>query len=169
VGTPPIAIYGLNRDVPDPDPAAPDYSVNKLTGCMVNTNGCGMYMTDNQSSNVSILFQGMIYAPSAKVDIDMRKDNSQYYYGGMIVRQFTLNTPGSATVPSPMIDLPSLVSGYQTRVIVLLTVSLCPGAGTCPAGTGTLKLRATVGISDDTGTPVASRRRITVYSWSVQR
>ena len=158
--TPPIAIYGLDENIT---------GVPKLTGCAATAGGCAVFSTDNRSDNVSLYVHGVVYTPSAKIELDVRKVTGQFFKGGIIARTVTISAPGSATTPDPMIGLPVPNYTYASRVVVVLSVYLCPGQSSCTTATGTLRLKVKVGFSDPTGFPTAGQRQVTVYSWAVQR
>jgi hypothetical protein len=162
---PPVAIYGLKTALGSiPAPPAAGKPTN---GCILDPAGCSIVST-NGTTDTSYYVMGAVYAPLAKVTLSMKKDSDQYFEDGMVARALAMSAPGSALTPMPLFGIPVGQPG-PSMTVVYLTVYVCPNQSTCSAGTGTLRLRAKVGINDPQGKPVAGQREITVYSWSVQR
>ncbi|MDT5023866.1 MAG: hypothetical protein QOE61_292 [Micromonosporaceae bacterium] len=159
---PPIAVYGLKAGVG---------TVHKQGGCIIDrpypSTGCPVITTELSPKN-SFYVQGTTYVPSAVLDISLNNTTQQVFRYGVIARSLYLSPTGSADLTNPVIEVPDDSPAYALRTVVNLDVYICPGADTCSA-TGTARLRAKVGISDPGGPPVAGKREITVYTWSVQR
>ncbi len=157
---PPIVLYGLKAAV-DTVPAQ--------GGCVVQTpypaTGCATITSDGLPGS-RLYVQGTTYLPGSALDITVNNPAGLTFADGVIARTLRLAPSATANLSGPVIGMPTS-AGRQT--IVYLTVYLCPGAGTCTTASGTQRLRAKVGISDPTGTPVLGERAVTVYSWSVLR
>lgn len=163
---PAIAFYGLKTTL-----GSGSLRVPAQTGCVIRFSGsgarCAVISTDNHSDTVRFYFQGHVYMPRAKIDLYLLKTSDQYLNGGVTVRAFSLFSPASSTIPTPLSSGPIVTPG-PGRTVVLLTVYVCPDSTTCNTGTGKLRLRVKVGFADE-GTPVAGARAVTIYNWSVQR
>jgi hypothetical protein len=116
---------------------------------------------------VRFYFQGHVYMPLAKVDLDLRKSSDQYLNGGVTVRAFSLFSPASGVIPTPLSSGPIQLP-RAGRTIVFLTVYVCP-ATPCTAGSGKTKLKVKVGFADPGGPATAGPRGVTIYNWSVVR
>jgi hypothetical protein len=165
---PPVALYGLSGPVSNNT----GQTVPALTGCLTSTDKtirCALFETAEHSKQIAIYLQGMAYAPSAWFDLDERGSTLQYFNDGLIARAVNVFAPASATVPTPFANLPVSLPGLSWS-IVNLTVSVCPGKTTCTPTTGTVRLRAKIGILDPTGIPATNgTRQAKIYTWSVQR
>jgi hypothetical protein len=164
---PAFAIYGLKSTI-----GSGSTQVLSQRGCVTDndysgSDPCAFIRTDsNHSDDVDFLVHGLVYAPTAWVDLDLTDSQDQHFDDGMVVRAFSIKAQQDSHPPT-VISIPSSMS--STRTVVYLTVYVCPGVSTCTTSTGKVRLRAKVGISDPTGSAVAGKREITVYSWSNQR
>ena len=158
--TPPIVFYGLT---------ATTNGVPGESGCVI-TLTCSVFSTD-QKPNDLLYIQGTLYAPLADVSVSFNNATESVFKFGIVAR--TLQVPkltGSVKFDGPFIEIPENTPGYPpTPTVVLLSVYDCPGASTCSAATGTLRLRSKVAIEDPSGAAVPGARLITVRSWSMQR
>ena len=165
--TPPIAVYGLgNTSLTNGSVTVP-----AQTGCVATfASRCALIETNQNSTNdVDIRMQGMVYAPRSWITLDLRKSTLQYFNDGIIARSFEVFSPASATLPTPVASVPTSTPGPSWSV-VNLTVRVCPGAATCTATPGAVRLKAKVGILDPTGVPATNgSRQAKIYTWSVQR
>jgi hypothetical protein len=163
---PPIAIYGLKAALGSGSKQIPAQS-----GCVTRTgdSACSFFQSDSNhdSSDVAFYIQGLVYVPLAWVDLDLRGSQSQYFNDGLVARAFSAAPPDSSGASNAILSNPNGAS--VGRTVVSLTVYLCPGQSTCTTGTGRVRLLVKVRMNDPTGTAVAGKREITVYSWSVQR
>lgn len=156
--SPPIAVYGLKTAVG---------GVPAQSGCTIAPAGCPVILTEN-SPNSKFYIQGTTYVPNASLNISLNNATGQVFRFGVIARSLSLSPTGSADLSSPVIEVPDEQPAYGLRTVVYLNVYVCPGVSTCSAS-GTLRLRAKVGILDPSGLPDPPKRQILVYSWSVQR
>lgn len=156
---PPIAVYGLKSAVG---------AVPAQSGSVTAINGDALIKSEN-SPNSRFYIQGTTYVPLSKLDISLNNSTGQVFRFGVIARSLYLNPTGSAYLGDPVIEIPDDSPSFGRLTIVYLTVYVCPGSATCTTGTGTLRLRAKVGLTDQTGIAVAGQRQVTVFSWSVQR
>jgi hypothetical protein len=141
-----------DKDAPGGGPSAP----------------CATFQTINHS-DIRLYLNGATYLPHGWVDLDLRGSADQYIVGGLVVRQFQLFSPASATLPEPLSSGPLPAGGPGgARTVVYLTVYVCSDGGSCTSG-GTLRLKVKVAINDPSGLPQPGSRVVTVYSWSVQR
>lgn len=153
---PPIAVYGL---------ASATGGIPAESGCTVvtpypSTTACAMI----SSVNSSLYIQGTTYAPRAALDLEFTNPPGLMFSAGVIARTLRLTPTTGAALGDPVIALPDNVTAGR-QALVWLNVYLCSGASACTKETGTLRLRAKVGVF----APTSGRRQITVYSWSVQR
>jgi hypothetical protein len=160
--SPPIAVYGLTSAVG---------AVPAESGCVVATpypgTGCAVIKAENQATS-RLYVQGTTYTPRAAIDVALNNPGGLVFADGVIARAVSISPTSSATLASPVIGVPDFVP-LGRRTVVYLTVFLCSGQSTCTTGTGTLRLRAKVGLFDPTGVVVPGARQVTVYSWSVLR
>jgi hypothetical protein len=163
--TPPIAIYGLKTAL-----GSGSKQIPAQTGCVASTSSpCSFFESDSNhdSSDVTFYIQGLVYAPLAWVDLDLRGSDEQYFNDGLVARAFSAAPPESGGTSHAILSNPN--GSTSARTVVYLAVYVCPGKSTCTTSTGKLRLQARVGINDPTGTAVAGKRQITVYNWSVER
>lgn len=153
---PSIAFYGLKNTL-----GSGPLRVQAQSGCITRVGSgsrCAVITTDNHSDGVRFYFQGHVYMPRAKVDLDLRKSSDQYLNGGVTVRSFSLFSPASSVIPTPLSSGP-IVIPRPGRTVVLLTVYV----------SGDAKLKVKVGFNDVDGSATAGERGVTVYNWSVLR
>ena len=153
---PAIAFYGLKNSI-----GSGSLSVPAQNGCVTrfgSGNRCAVITTDNHSDGVRFYFQGHVYMPRAKVELDLRKSSDQYLNGGVTVRAFQLFSPASSVIPTPLSSGP-IVTPRPGRTVVLLTVYVA----------GDVKLKVKVGFADEGGSATAGERGVTIYNWSVVR
>ena len=166
--TPPMAVYGLTAPLSNNT----GQTIPALTGCLTSSNAvtrCPLFETAQHSKAIAFYMQGLSYAPTAWFDLDERDSTLQYFNDGLIARAINVFAPASATVPTPFANLPISLPGLSWS-LVNLTVTVCPGKVTCTAATGTVRLKAKVGILDPTGIPDTNNgRQAKIYTWSVQR
>jgi hypothetical protein len=166
--TPPMAVYGLTAPLSNNT----GQTIPALTGCLTSSNAvtrCPLFETAQHSKAIAFYMQGLSYAPTAWFDLDERDSTLQYFNDGLIARAINVFAPASATVPTPFANLPISLPGLSWS-LVNLTVTVCPGKVTCTAATGTVRLKAKVGILDPTGVPDTNGgRQAKIYTWSVQR
>jgi len=166
--TPPMAVYGLSAPLSN----GTGQTIPALTGCLTSTDKvvrCPLFETAQHSKAIAFYLWGLAYAPSAWFDLDERDSTLQYFNDGLIARAVNVFAPASATVPTPFANLPISLPGLSYS-LVNLTVTVCPGRATCTAATGTVRLKAKVGILDPTGVPDTNNgRQAKIYTWSVQR
>ena len=173
-GQPPLALFGVKSNVVGAagtvTPPAAGSCIRKdkdAPGGGPNA-PCATFQTIN-FSDIKLYLDGATYLPNGWVDVDLRGSADQFITGGLVVRQFQLFSPASATLPEPLSSGPLPGGGPGgARTVVVLNVYVCPNGGSCSSG-GTLGLKVKLGINDPSGTPHAGQRQITVYSWSVQR
>ena len=157
-GQPAIALWGLKAGVG---------SVLAQSDCLLGDRSCATFQTTN-ANNVTLYLEGSTYVPHGWVDLDLHS-SSQYIVGGLVVRQFSLFSPASSTLPEPLSSGPLPGGPGGARTVVYLTVYVCPDGGACATG-GSLRLKAKVAIYDPNGPPAPNGNRpVTVLSWSVQR
>jgi hypothetical protein len=160
--SPPVALYGLKTAVG---------AVPAQSGCVVATpyptTGCAAITAENQAAS-KLYVQGTAYLPNAALNIALNNPSGQVFSSGVIARTLVLKPTVNANLAGPVIGIPD-DRPVGARVVVYLTVYVCPGSGTCTTATGTARIRAKVGILDPTGVAVAGARQITVYSWSLLR
>ncbi|MFG2038626.1 hypothetical protein [Dactylosporangium sp. NPDC048998] len=164
--SPPLAVYGLKTPVGSGSATVPAQS-----GCITSvpySSGCAVIKTDN-SPNSRLYIQGTTYVPKAVLDISLNNLTGQVFRYGVIARGLFITPTGSADLTGAVIEVPDDSPGSDLRTVVNLKVYVCPGAATCSAADIAFRLQATVGIVDRSDTPVAGKREITVYNWSVQR
>jgi hypothetical protein len=172
-GQPPIALFGLTSSVTgsagtvSPPAGGSCIRKDKDAGGGGSNAPCATFQTVNHS-DVKLYLNGATYLPNGWVDLDLRGSADQYIVGGLVVRQFSLFSPASATLPQPLSSGPLPGGPGGARTVVVLNVYVCPSGGSCSTG-GTLRLKVKVGISDPSGVPIPKQREMTVYSWSVQR
>lgn len=161
---PSIAFYGLKSSI-----GSGAFSVPAQSGCVTRTSGsrCAAITTDNHSDSVRFYFQGHVYLPLAKVDLDLRRSSDQFLNGGVTVRAFSLFSPASGVIPTPLSSGP-IPRPRPGRTIVFLTVYVC-SATPCTAGSGKTKLKVKVGFADPGGDATPGDRGVTIYNWSVVR
>jgi len=164
---PAIAFYGLKSPL-----GSGSLLVPAQTGCVTRTTGgagsrCAAITTDNRSDNVRFYFQGHVYMPRAKVDLDLRQSSDQYLNGGVTVRAFSMFSPASAIIPTPLSSGP-VREPEAGRTVVLLTIYVCPEQLSCTPAANRIRLRVKVGFKDDPGAALGDRG-VTIYNWSVQR
>jgi hypothetical protein len=170
-GQPPIALFGVKSTVVGtagtvaPPPAGSCIYKDKDAG---GSGPCATFQTTN-FSGIKLYLNGATYLPNGWMDVDLRGSADQFITGGLVVRQFSLFSPASSTLPEPLSSGPLPGGGPGgARSVVVLNIYVCPSGGSCSTG-GTLRLKVKIGINDPSGTPQAGQRQITVYSWSVQR
>jgi hypothetical protein len=168
---PPFALFGVTSTVTG---TAGTISPPTSTSCIrrdkdaPGNQACATFQTINHN-DIKLYLNGATYLPHGWVDLDLRGSADQYIVGGLVVRQFQLFSPASATLPEPLSSGPLPAGGPGgARTVVYLTVYVCPGGGSCASG-GSLRLKVKVGIGDPSGLPQPGSRVVTVYSWSVQR
>jgi hypothetical protein len=164
----PIALYGLTGDI-----GSGALRVRGQSGCIVRVTGnlnnrCAVVKTDNHSGSLVVHFQGHVYQPGAKVELDLRGSSDQFFSGGMTVRAVQIFSPASSTLPTPISSGPIQTPG-PGRTVIFLTVYVCTEQSTCATGSGRVRLRVKVGLADPSGTTTPGARGVTIYSWSVQR
>jgi hypothetical protein len=168
---PPFALFGVTSTVTGVagtiSPPASGSCIRRDKDAPGNS-ACATFQTINHN-DIKLYLHGATYLPHGWLDLDLRGSADQYIVGGLVVRQFSLFSPASSTLPEPLSSGPLPAGGPGgARTVVYLTVYVCPGGGACDSG-GTLRLKVKVGIGDPSGLPEAGSRAITVYSWSVQR
>jgi hypothetical protein len=156
---PPIAVYGLKQAVG---------SVPAQNGCVLTGLTCPVIQADN-SPDRGVYIQGTTYVPLAALDLSLNNPGGQGFSVGVIARRLVVEWTGNSNPPSPVFAVPDDATSYGQRMVVRLTVFVCPGVSTCSSTTGRERLQVKVGLVDPTGTPVAGARQVTVYSWGVQR
>jgi hypothetical protein len=161
---PPVSIYGLSGPL-----TAGTKTFQPLAGCTIDpANHCGFLQTDqNTSSNSKLYVRGLVYATTGFLDLDMRKSTDQYFKDGVYVRAVSMFSPASTAIPTPVASVPATSPG-PTTTDVYLEVRMCP-TSPCTAASGTVRLRAKVGLIDPTGLAGGAQRQVRIYSWSVQR
>lgn len=118
---------------------------------------CALITTDGAQS--SFYIHGTFYAPKAALDISLTNVSQQVFTWGLIVRSLRLNITPSSLFSQPTIQVPDDTSSSARKII--LTAYVCPGQSSCPAGSGTARVRAKVTFNDGTTVPPK------VESWSV--
>jgi hypothetical protein len=166
--TPPMAVYGLSAPLSN----STGQTIPALSGCLTSTDKavrCPLFETAQHSKAIAFYLWGLAYAPTAWFDLDERDSTLQYFNDGLIARAVNVFAPASATVPTPFANLPISLPGLSWS-LVNLTVTICPGKVTCTAATGTVRLKAKVGILDPSGIPATDgSRQAKIYTWSIQR
>jgi hypothetical protein len=162
--TAPVVLYGLKTGLGGSLPVdAHADCATALASCTVVTS------TDGSHDDYEVYLQGTTYLPKTAMDLHLKKELQIFFKGGVVAHHLKFDGPGNTVVATPMISTPGF-SSSPNRTVVWLNVYVCPGGGTCDAGTGKLRLRVKVSIVDspsgevDTGT-----RQVTVLNWSVQR
>lgn len=156
---PPIVLHGLRTAVAGIPIPAQDGCITEVP---YSAPACSVIATDN-GANSRLHIQGTTFLPVSTLDISVNNRRGPVFADGVIARSLRLAPTAGANLSEPVVARPT-GSGRQT--VVHLVVYLCPGASTCTTATGTVRLRAKVGIGDPTGAPVAGSREVTVLSWS---
>jgi Tfp pilus assembly protein PilE len=172
-GQPPLAFFGVKSNVVGAAGTVTPPAANSCIRKDKDAPGggpsapCATFQTINHS-DIKLYLNGATYLPNGWVDVDLRGSANQFITGGLVVRQFQLFSPASATLPEPLSSGPLPGGGPGgARTVVVLNVYVCPTGGSCTGGT--LQLKVKLGINDPSGAPQGGQRQITVYSWSVQR
>ncbi|MCL2541024.1 MAG: hypothetical protein FWE71_01025 [Nocardioidaceae bacterium] len=158
----PTVVYGLKSAV-----GSGATQVPAQNGCIVSSSPCAM-INAATGSKAQFYFEGFVYAPWAYINLDANNISQPFFDFGLIADSMFIGAnPSTKCVQCAFVNLPddSLGYGYDNSTVDL-TVYLCLGQSTCSASSGTKALTARVQLWDPSGTPVASKRQVTVLSWS---
>jgi hypothetical protein len=156
---PPVAIYGLKDDL-----GTGASLVRKQQGCITTGIICPVISTSNNNDEFELYVQGTTYFPRAYLDLDLKKELTTAFHGGLIANRVSIDGPGNTVPPDPIVDIPDGTPG-GSHTVVWLQVYLCPGEATCAADASRLRLRAKVNVTEDE----TGARSVDVLNWSVQR
>ena len=120
--------------------------------------GCAFVTTDGAQTELYV--QGTFYAPYAALDVNLTNVSGQVFRWGLVARSVRLSITPSSSFLEPTIQIPDDTGTPARRLI--LTAYVCPGAASCPAGSGTPQVRAEVKFND-----ASPGHAPTVRSWSV--
>ena len=166
-GVPPIVIYGLKDTIGSGELSVPGEATTDCVRRLSTDNrSCTILDTAKHPGSESY-FQGTVYVPYGWVNVELNNDAGQMFRFGIIARKLTVTATGSADLTGAVIGTPDEVYSGPGLTMLALTVYVCPGTTTCPTTGAALK--AKVGVADPNGDPIAGKRQITVYNWSVQR
>jgi len=163
---PPVAIYGLKTAI-----GAGAMAVPALSGCLTATpyvaagdSGHCALIQSYQDPNPKFTVHGMVYAPTAPIDIFFNNSTAQYFQWGLVARTILIDSTGSASaLINATISVPNTAPApFALPNIMYLDVYVCPGSSSCDT-TGTVQLRAKVQLTATIPTTA------TVLSWSTQR
>lgn len=164
---PPIVLYGLKTTIGSGALSVPGEATTDCVRRLSTDSGsCPILDTAKHPGSASY-FQGTVYVPYGWANVELNNSAGQMFRFGIIARKLSVTATSSADLTGSVIGTPDEVYSGPGLAMLALTVYVCPGTTTCPATGPALKVK--VGVADPNGDPVAGKRQVTIYNWSVQR